>query len=61
MTKRRIVHEGPHAVVEEIDADGDMAWFVRCTDTSLNSGFDVEAAALDYARSVEAGHPEPPI
>lgn len=61
MTKRRIVQQGPHVVVEEIDSDGDLAWFVRCSDPKLNGGFDVEAAALAYAQSVEDGAPEPPI
>lgn len=61
MTKRRIVHQGPRAVVEEIDSGGELAWFVRCSDPKLNGGFDVEAAALAYARSVEEGAPEPPI
>ena len=61
MTKRRIVHQGPHAVVEEIDSDGEHAWYVRCSDPKLNGGFDVEAAALAYAKSVEDGAPEPPI
>ena len=61
MTKRRIVHTGLSAVVEEIDSDGDLTWFVRCSDPQLNGGFDVEAAALSYARSVDDGAPEPPI
>ncbi|HEX7760212.1 MAG TPA: hypothetical protein VF459_11965 [Caulobacteraceae bacterium] len=61
MTKRRVVQQGLLTVVEEIDSDGEHAWFVRCKDPQLNGGFDVEAAALSYARSVEAGTPEPPL
>ena len=61
MTKRRVVHTGLSAVVEEIDSDGELTWYVRCSDPGLNGGFDVEAAALAYARSVDAGAPEPPI
>ncbi len=61
MTTRRIVQTGPLTVVEQIDNDGEHAWFVHCQDPTLNGGFDVEAAALAYARSVEAGSPEPPL
>jgi hypothetical protein len=61
MIKRRTVQTGPLTVVEEIDTDGDLAWYVRCADAQLNGGFDVEAAALAYAQSVEKGAPEPPV
>lgn len=61
MTTRRIVQKGLLTVVEEIDSDGAHAWFVRCSDPQLNGGFDVEAAALAYAKSVEDGTPEPPL